>query len=58
VRVAAGGERLADTWRAKAQAYVAIAADRGGELGEPAVFLGDDEVSVAGQRLRASGKAV
>ena len=53
--VTAGGEGLADPGRAIAQADVAIAADRGGELGEPAVFFGDDEVSVAGWRLRAGG---
>ena len=50
-RVAAGGGCLADAGRAIAQADVAVAADRGGELGEPAVFFGDDEAGV-GRQLR------
>src|SRR5260370_6747458 len=52
-RVAAGGGRLADAGRAIAQADVTVTADRGSELGEPAVFFGDDEVSVVGRQLRA-----
>jgi len=51
-RVAAGGGCLANAGRAIAQADVAVAADRSGELGEPAVFLGDDEAGV-GRQLSA-----
>ena len=54
--VAAGGQGLADTGRPVAQADV-VTADRVGELGEPAVLLGDDEVSVVGRRLTAGGSA-
>ena len=55
--VAADGQGLPDAGLPVAQAYVALAADRVGELGEPAVLLGDDEVSV-GRRLAASGTGV
>ena len=41
-----------DHAEAAAQADVAIAADRVGELGEPSVFFGDDEAGV-GRQLRA-----
>jgi hypothetical protein len=51
--VAAGGGGLADSGPAIAHADVAVAADRGGELGEPAVFLGDDEIGIVGRQLRA-----
>jgi hypothetical protein len=56
--VAAGGQGLADAGLPVAQAYVAFAADCVGELGEPAVLLGDDEVRVVGRRLAASGAGV